>query len=55
LFCSQIVYDEKKKKEVLYKYQGTIQEVEKRRIRFRMLSLKQYIENYYPKIEYPTK
>ena len=55
LFCSQIVYDEKKKKEVLYKYQGTIQEVEKRRIRFRMLSLKQYLENYYPKIEYPTK
>jgi len=55
LFCSQIVYDEKKKKEVLYKYQGPIQEVEKRRRRFRMLSLKKYLENYYPKIEYPIK
>jgi hypothetical protein len=54
-FCSQIVYDEKKKKQVLYKYQGTIQEVEKRRIRFRMLSLKKYLENYYPNIEYPIK
>lgn len=55
LFCSQIVYDEKKKKEVLYKYQGTIQEVEKRRESLGIITLKKYLRNYYPKIEYPTK
>jgi hypothetical protein len=49
------VYDEEKKKEVLYMYQGTIQDVEKRRADLGIQPLKKYLENYYPKIEYPTK
>ncbi len=55
LYGSQIVYDEEKKKEVLYMYQGTIQDVEKRRADLGIQPLKKYLENYYPKIEYPTK
>ncbi len=55
LFCTQIVYDEKKKKEVLYMYQGTIQDVEKRRADLGIQPLKKYLKNYYPKIEYPIK
>jgi len=55
LYGSQIVYDEEKKKEVLYNYQGTIQEVEKRRESLGLITLKKYLRNYYPNIEYPTK
>ena len=55
LYGSQIVYDEEKKKEVLYNYQGTIQDVEKRRESLGIITLKKYLRNYYPKIEYPTK
>jgi hypothetical protein len=49
------VYDEEKKKEVLYNYQGTIQDVEKRRESLGIITLKKYLRNYYPNIEYPTK
>jgi hypothetical protein len=55
LYGSQIVYDEEKKKEVLYNYQGTIQDVEKRRESLGIITLKKYLRNYYPNIEYPTK
>jgi len=55
LYGSQIVYDEEKKKEVLYNYQGTIQDVEKRRESLGLITLKKYLRNYYPNIEYPTK
>jgi hypothetical protein len=55
LYGSQIIYDEKRKKDKLYMYQGTIHDVEKRRESLCLISLKNYLKYYYPHIEYPNK
>jgi hypothetical protein len=55
IYGSQIIYDEKQKKEVLYKYLGKVNDLEKRREILRLITLKKYLRNFYPYIEYPKK